>query len=95
MQENYQYPLNLEWTTAEMTTVIHFYNTVEKAYEGGATAQAILTAYRAFKKVVPSKMEERQLDRDFETVSDYSTYQAVKAARADSKGRVHLKVGEK
>ncbi len=55
-------------------------NQVE-AYEKGADAVAILASYKNFKDVVKSKGQERQIDRDFEAVSGYSTYRVVKVAR--------------
>lgn len=73
-----------------MTSVLHFLNQVERAYETGIEAQALLTSYEAFKAIVRSKAEEKQIDREFEKVSGYSTYQAVKAARAKEKGKVKL-----
>jgi uncharacterized protein YktA (UPF0223 family) len=73
----YQYPLDLTWTSEEMTVVISFFNQVESFYETKVSREAFLSAYRAFKTVVPSKMQEKQLDREFEKVSGYSIYRAV------------------
>ena len=46
--------------------------------------------YKAFKTVVPGKAPEKQLDKAFEEASGFSTYQAVKAAKAKDKGFVSL-----
>ncbi|MFC4651768.1 UPF0223 family protein [Lactococcus nasutitermitis] len=78
MKENYSYPLDLTWSTAEMTVVLSFFNQVEAYYETKVERENFLTAYADFKKVVPSKMQEKQIGRDFELTSGYSIYKAVK-----------------
>lgn len=78
MKENYSYPLDFSWSTEEMTTVLSFFSQVEAFYESKVAREDFLAAYRAFKQVVPQKMQEKQLDRDFEKVSGYSIYRAVK-----------------
>ncbi|MGT2756397.1 UPF0223 family protein [Streptococcus ovuberis] len=90
MDKQYSYPLNLLWSTDEMTSVLSFLNQVEAAYEGGVEATKLLEAYRLFKTVVPSKGEERQIDRDFEAVSGYSTYRVVQLAREQGRGKIRL-----
>lgn len=88
--KSYSYPLDLSWSTEELTTVLHFLNQVELAYEDKVESAKLLSAYSAFKGVVKSKGQERQIDRDFEAVSGYSTYRAVKAAREQGGGVVRL-----
>ncbi|MDQ0222468.1 UPF0223 family protein [Streptococcus moroccensis] len=90
MDKQYSYPLDLSWSTDEIAAVLSFLNQVELAYEGGVDRQAILSAYQQFKTVVPSKGQERQIDRDFEAVSGYSTYKVVQAAKNLGKGKVSL-----
>ncbi|MGT2674347.1 UPF0223 family protein [Streptococcus rupicaprae] len=90
MDKQYSYPLNFLWSTDEMTSVLSFLNQVEAAYEGGVEALKVLETYRQFKTVVPSKGEERQIDRDFEAVSGYSTYRVVQAAREQGRGKIRL-----
>ncbi len=90
MEKNYTYPLNLSWSTEEISSVLSFLNQVEKAYETGVDRQLLLDAYTAFKKVVPSKGEERQMDRDFERISGYSIYRALQMAKEREKGRIKL-----
>ncbi|HFR3343172.1 UPF0223 family protein [Streptococcus sp. P25B114] len=90
MNKNYSYPLDFSWSTEEISSVLSFLNQVELAYEKGADAGQVLTAYRAFKEVVPSKAQEKQIDRDFEDVSGYSSYRVVKAAKERQKGVVRL-----
>ncbi|HFI0645430.1 TPA: UPF0223 family protein [Streptococcus suis] len=90
MNKNYSYPLDFSWSTEEISSVLSFLNQVEAAYEKGADVRAILTSYQQFKEVVKSKGQERQIDREFQDVSGYSTYQVVKAAKEKGKGVVRL-----
>ncbi|AYF99643.1 UPF0223 family protein [Lactococcus allomyrinae] len=85
MKENYNYPLDFSWSTAEMTEVLSFFNQVEKFYESKVEKEEFLNAYSAFKKVVPSKMQEKQLGHEFEENSGYSLYRAVKEVQASGK----------
>ena len=85
MNNNYNYPLDLTWSTEEMTSVLYFFNQVEKFYEEKVKRQDFLEAYRKFKEVVPSKMQEKQLDREFEKVSGYSTYRAIQEAKKNER----------
>lgn len=77
---DYNYPLDFSWTTQEIIDVIALYNAVEKAYEHGIDKQEFMDIYRNFKKIVDSKSEEKQLDKQFKEVSGYSIYQVVKAS---------------
>ncbi|MBM7641840.1 UPF0223 family protein [Streptococcus loxodontisalivarius] len=90
MTNNYSYPLDLTWSTDEISSVLHFLNQVEKAYESKVDAQTLLESYAIFKTIVKSKAQEKQIDREFQTSSGYSTYQAVKAAKAKEKGFISL-----
>ena len=90
MKDNYAYPLDLSWSTDEIATVLSFLNQVEKAYEHKVEAEAVLNSYAAFKHIVKSKAQEKQIDRDFEKTSGYSTYQVVKADKAKGKGLISL-----
>lgn len=76
----YSYPLRTDWETDEIISVITFYEIIERAYEAGARQEKIMNAYREFKKVVPSKAEEKTLLKEFEVASGYSSYQVVKSA---------------
>ena len=87
---NYSYPLDQSWSTEEITTVLHFLSQVEKAYESKVDRDQLLQAYKAFKIVVPGKAPEKQLDKAFEEASGFSTYQAIKAAKAQDKGLISL-----
>lgn len=81
MTGNYQYPIDLDWSSQEMATVVHMWHLLEQAYEAGVNREDLLDAYRAFKKVVPSKMEEKQLGNAFEKVSGYQLYGTMKKAK--------------
>ena len=80
MEKNYSYPLDLSWSTEELASVLSFFNDVEQ----------LLQSYAVFKKVVPSKGEEKRLGREFETVSGYSLYRAVQEAKRKGKGMISL-----
>ena len=78
MQKNYSYPLNEAWTENDIVTVIDLYNAVETAYESGIKRDEFLQKYRSFQQVVPMKMEQKRLDKEFEFQSGYSIYQVFK-----------------
>ncbi|MGE1144220.1 UPF0223 family protein [Bacillus sp. FSL K6-2841] len=77
----YQYPMDVDWTTEEKIAVISFFQAVEKAYEKGIAKQELLNTYKRFKEIVPSKAEEKTHCAAFEKESGYSPYRAVKTAR--------------
>jgi uncharacterized protein YktA (UPF0223 family) len=82
----YQYPLDFTWSTDEIVDVIHFYECIEKAFEKGIDREVLLLAYRRFKEIVPGKAQEKTLFNEFEEVSGYASYQAVKAIKDTSSG---------
>ena len=90
MQKNYSYPLDLSWSTEELASVLSFLNDVEQAYEAKIAAEKILASYQLFKKIVPSKAEEKRIGREFEIASGYSLYRAVQAAKQKEKGMFSL-----
>ncbi|WP_144494258.1 UPF0223 family protein [Bacillus pumilus] len=77
----YQYPMDVDWTTEEKIAVISFFQAVEKAYEKGIAKQELLDTYKRFKEIVPSKAEEKTHCAAFEKESGYSSYRTVKTAR--------------
>jgi uncharacterized protein YktA (UPF0223 family) len=77
----YQYPIDYHWTTDEIVDVIKFYEAVEKAYEKGINRDELMNSYRRFKEIVPSKAEEKTLCGEFEEMSGYSAYRAIKKAK--------------
>ncbi|EJO18656.1 hypothetical protein JQM34_000171 [Streptococcus oralis] len=70
--------------------MLSFFNDVEAAYEDKVEAKKLLESYKEFKLVVPSKSEEKRLGREFETVSGYSLYRAVQAAKEKREGKISL-----
>ena len=90
MNKNYRYPLDMSWSTEELASVLSFLNDVEQAYEAKIAAEKILASYQLFKKIVPSKAEEKRIGREFETASGYSSYRAVQAAKQKEKGTFSL-----
>ena len=90
MNKNYRYPLDISWSTEELASVLSFLNDVEQAYEAKIAAEKILASYQLFKKIVPSKAEEKRIGREFETASGYSLYRAVQAAKQKEKGTFSL-----
>ncbi|WP_428908790.1 UPF0223 family protein [Niallia sp. Krafla_26] len=81
---DYQYPIDHDWSTDEIIDVIHFYESIEQAYERGIDRDKLLHIYNRFKEIVPSKAQEKTLCREFEEVSGYSSYRAIKKAREAS-----------
>lgn len=81
---DYQYPMQPDWSTTEIIDVIAFFQSIEKAYESGISREALMNAYRRFKEIVPSKAEEKNLCDDFEEMSGYSSYRAIKKGKESS-----------
>lgn len=90
--ENYEYPLEPDWSTADIVAVTTLYQRVEDAYERpqGVASADLLAAYRAFQQVVAQKFVEKQLDHAFETASGYSIYRTIKQARQET-GQIKMK----
>lgn len=89
--KDYQYPLDLDWTSEEMVKVVELWSALEQAYEKGIDKSLFLEKYQRFKTVVPSIGEERRLGREFEKLSGYSLYRTVKEAKGQSKKIVRMK----
>lgn len=87
----YSYPIDPEWTTEEITVVIDFFSIIEQAYEKGAKVAEIKEKYTRFKKVVPSKGEEKRLGKEFEAVSGYSFYHVMKEIRSASTSHIKMR----
>lgn len=90
MQDNYSYPLDEDWTQDEIVKVIELYNAVEKAYESGVNRDVFLQKYRSFQQVVPMKMEQKRLDKEFELQSGYSIYQVFKKCQTVKAKKVRI-----
>jgi len=77
---NYHYPIEEGWSTEEIIQVIQFFECIEKAYEGQIDRLDLIQAYKSFKKVVPSKSEEKSLFKLFKQSSNYESYLVVRKA---------------
>ncbi|PHK50585.1 UPF0223 family protein [Staphylococcus edaphicus] len=80
----YQYPIDLDWTNEEMMQVVSFFNAVEAYYESSVDGKKLLEKYKQFKNIVPGKAEEKQIFKEFENSSGYSSYHAVKAVQSST-----------
>lgn len=90
--KDYQYPLDLDWSTEEMVIVMKMWDILEQAYENGVATSLFLETYRLFKSVVKSIGEERHLGNDFEKISGYSLYRTVQTAKKmPAKKILHMK----
>lgn len=83
---NYQYPIQVDWSTKEIIDVIAFFEVIEKAYESSVQREQLMSAYRRFKQIVPSMSEEKKLFKEFEESSGYNSYRIVKAAKEAQDG---------
>ncbi|MBM7617526.1 uncharacterized protein YktA (UPF0223 family) [Weissella uvarum] len=88
--KNFTLPFLDGWSTQDIVAVSRLYDAVATAYETGIERQDLLDAYRGFKEVVPSKAEEKQLDRSFQAESGYSIYQTMKQAQSSQSARVKM-----
>ena len=84
----YQYPIDHDWSTEEIIDVIHFFEAIEHAYESGVERDQLLSVYRRFKEIVPSKSQEKKLCDDFESLSGYSSYRTIKMAKESDSGKI-------
>ncbi|GEN57502.1 UPF0223 protein [Halolactibacillus alkaliphilus] len=87
---NFQFPIDLDWSTDEIVKVVECLDLIEKAYHQSVEANAILDKYRAFKTVVPSLGEEKRIGRAFEVDTGYSLYQTIKAARSQPNRKIKM-----
>ncbi|MFD2656220.1 MULTISPECIES: UPF0223 family protein [Gracilibacillus] len=78
---NYSYPIDETWTTEEIVDVVNYFSLIEKAYEKGVEKQDLVAAYNRYKEIVPSKSEEKQLDKQFEKQSGYVPFRVIKKAK--------------
>ena len=88
--KDYQYPLDLDWTTEEMVIVTNMWTAVEQANETGLPVDKFLTTYQQFKTVVKSICEEKRLGREFENASGYSLYRTLQQAKKQGSGKLKL-----
>lgn len=94
MAEGYEYPLIDGLDVDEIIDVVNFFETIEQAYEetAGIKRADFLKAYRKFQEVVPTKMEQQQLEKEFAHRSGYDPYEVIKLSRDET--AANLKVRE-
>ncbi len=82
MSEKYQYPLPDGLKTSEIVDVINFYNQIEKAYENsrGVSSTELVDSFNKFRKIIPTKMEQKQLEDQFKKQSGYDSFEIIKQA---------------
>lgn len=92
MNNNYSYPMFESWNRDEVLTMMNLYTSVEKAYEdkNGVDRNLIINLYNNFRSINPSKMEQKQLDRDFYLISGYSLYKTWQAAKNNKSKNVRM-----
>ena len=84
----YQYPIDHDWSTDEIIDVVRFFESIERTYERGMSRDQLLSVYNRFKEIVPSKAQEKTLCAEFEGVSGYSSYRAIKKAKESESGDI-------
>ena len=77
----YHYPISIDWSTEEIIDVMKFFDLVERAYEKSITRKELMAVYNRYKEIVPSKSEEKTIDKEFQEATGFSTYQVVKKAK--------------
>lgn len=78
MDQEYSYPLDIDWSTDEVVDVAAFYEAVETGYTHGIKAYDLKNKYRRFKEIVPSKAEEKTLFKQFENSSGYVPFKLTR-----------------
>ena len=74
-------PISLDWSKEEVIDVLSFFEAVDEAHGKGIEREKLLSSYRRFKQVVPSKSEEKQLFNQYDEEAGVSCYKAVQKAR--------------
>ncbi|MFT8320326.1 MAG: UPF0223 family protein [Bacillus sp. (in: firmicutes)] len=77
----YQYPIDIDWSTDEIITAVKFFECIEQAYEKGVNRNVLMDQYRLFKVIVPGKSQEKKVCGEFEEISGYSSYKTIKKAK--------------
>ncbi|KHF40835.1 UPF0223 family protein [Halalkalibacter okhensis] len=86
-------PISLDWTTDEVIAVIQFFETVEKAYKQGVEREKLLSEYRRFKEIVPSKSGEKQLFKQYDEELNISSFQVIKKVREGNEKVIKMERG--
>ncbi|WP_280769131.1 UPF0223 family protein [Salipaludibacillus daqingensis] len=86
MKNDVTIPMSIDWSKDEIIDVVHFYEAIDQTYGKGVDRDKLLSIYQKFKKVVPSKSEEKQHFKDYQSQTDQSPYHVVKKARESDTG---------
>ncbi|PSL50843.1 uncharacterized protein YktA (UPF0223 family) [Salsuginibacillus halophilus] len=74
-------PISLDWSQEEVVDAVHFFDMVSQAYEEGVKSGKLTEAYKKFKRVVPSKSEEKSLFQTYDEAAGVSCWKTVQAAK--------------
>lgn len=86
MRENYTYPIDPDWSNDKLLAVMKVFTDVEDAYENKLSVAVFEKDWTNYLKFVPSKMEQKTIDRQFKQLTDYSIYRVMQAiAQAKTK----------
>jgi len=85
-----QYPISIDWSKDEVIKVVNFFELIEKAYGQGVHKGELISSYHEFKDVVPSKSEEKQIFKQFDKETGFSTFHVVKEAKQTERDRVKM-----
>lgn len=85
MKENYEYPLMDDWSNEEIVKMVEFYAMIEEVNTKGIEREKILEGKKQFEKIAGSIATQKQIDRRFQQVSNYSIYRTLKAAQNSNK----------
>ncbi|TLQ04975.1 UPF0223 family protein [Pediococcus stilesii] len=95
IKENFSYPMDERWNINELTDVINFFATIEKAYDKGVSRERLNDQYKKFKQVVPNKSEEKRIFREFQSNSGMQPFLAIKQLKDSEKRKIKVEVDEK
>lgn len=95
IKENFSYPIDEQWTNNELTDVINFFATIEKAYQTGVKRQNLVESYQKFQVVVPNKSEEKRIFREFFNNSGMQPFLAVRQLKDPKVRKIVVDINEK
>lgn len=91
MDTNYSYSLDPEWNQDQLLATMAIFNLTEDAYETKLNVADFQKAWQQYQTLFPAKMDQRQIDREFERVSGYSIYAVQKAVAQAKSATIKMK----
>ncbi|SDN23670.1 UPF0223 family protein [Alkalicoccus daliensis] len=88
MSKDIYFPISMNWSKEEVIDIVNFFEAVNKAYGKGVDRAVLLTLYNHFKKIVPSKSEEKQHFKEYQEQTGQSPYHVVKKAKEMEDGNI-------